>query len=66
MPGHPETLIDTVGYFFLLPNFCFMHFPVVDYRTLQRGYFADDVHAIQRRGSADDVPRDRSICSATG
>ncbi len=46
----PETLIDTAGYFFLLPNYCFMHFPVVDYRTMQRGYFADDVHAIQRRG----------------
>jgi hypothetical protein len=46
----PETLIDSVNYFFLLPNYCFMHFPVVDYRTLQRGYFADDVHAIQRRG----------------
>ena len=46
----PETLIDTISYFFLLPNYCFMHFPVVDYRTLQRGYFADDVHAIQRRG----------------
>lgn len=46
----PETLIDTVSYFFLLPNYCFMHFPVVDYRTLQRGFFADDVHAMQRRG----------------
>ncbi len=46
----PETLIDTVSYFFLLPNFCFMLFPVVDYRTWQRGYFADDVHALQRRG----------------
>ena len=46
----PESLIDTVSYFFLLPNFSFMHFPVVDYRTLQRGFFADDVHAIQRRG----------------
>ena len=46
----PETFIDAASYFFLLPNFCFMHFPVVDYRTLQRGYFADDVHAIQRRG----------------
>jgi hypothetical protein len=45
-----ETLVDTIGYFFLLPNFSFMHFPVVDYRTFQRGYFADDVHAIQRRG----------------
>jgi alginate O-acetyltransferase complex protein AlgI len=45
-----ETLIDTLGYFFLLPNLCFMHFPVVDYRTMQRGYFADDVHVLQRRG----------------
>lgn len=46
----PETLIDTLSYFFLLPNYCFMHFPVVDYRTMQRGYFADDVHSMQRRG----------------
>ncbi|MGC8643819.1 MAG: hypothetical protein ACP5XB_28495 [Isosphaeraceae bacterium] len=46
----PEALIDTINYFFLLPNYCFMHFPVVDYRTLQRGYFAADVHAMQRRG----------------
>ena len=46
----PQSLVDTIGYFFMLPNYCFMHFPVVDYQTLQRGYFADDVHAIQRRG----------------
>jgi hypothetical protein len=46
----PEGWVDTVSYFFLLPNFCFMHFPVVDYRTLKRGYFADDVHSIQGRG----------------
>jgi hypothetical protein len=46
----PETLVDTLSYFFLLPNYCFMHFPVVDYRTMQRGYFADDVHRMQRRG----------------
>ena len=45
-----ESLVDTVGYFFLLPNYCFPHFPVVDYRTLQRGYFAKDIHAIQRAG----------------
>jgi D-alanyl-lipoteichoic acid acyltransferase DltB (MBOAT superfamily) len=46
----PETLVDTLSYFFLLPNYSFMHLPVVDYRTMQRGYFADDVHRIQRRG----------------
>jgi D-alanyl-lipoteichoic acid acyltransferase DltB (MBOAT superfamily) len=46
----PESLIDTLCYFFLLPNFCFLHFPVIDYRTMQRGYFARDVHVIQRTG----------------
>ncbi len=46
----PEPLADTLGYFFVLPNYGFLHFPVVDYRTMQRGYFAADVHAIQRRG----------------
>jgi hypothetical protein len=45
-----ESLVDTLGYFFLLPNYCFLHFPVVDYRTLQRGYFAADIHTIQRSG----------------
>jgi alginate O-acetyltransferase complex protein AlgI len=46
----PENLVDTLSYFFLLPNFCFPLFPVVDYRTMQRGYFAGDVHVMQRRG----------------
>jgi len=46
----PETLTDTLSYFFLLPNYCFLHFPVVDYRTLQRGYFSKEVHATQRAG----------------
>jgi hypothetical protein len=46
----PQRLADTLSYFFLLPNYCFMHFPVVDYRTMQRGFFAADVHAMQRRG----------------
>lgn len=46
----PESPLDALAYFFLLPNLCFRHFPVVDYRTFQRGYFAADVHALQRRG----------------
>jgi hypothetical protein len=48
----PESPLDAISYFFLLPNYCFLHFPVVDYRTMQRGYFAADVHATQRRGLA--------------
>jgi len=46
----PEPLLDAFGYFFLLPNYCFLHFPVVDYRTLRRGYFAAEVHETQRVG----------------
>jgi len=46
----PEPLVDTLGYFFLLPNYAFMHFPVVDYRTLQRGHFAKEIHATQQTG----------------
>jgi hypothetical protein len=45
-----EPLADTLSYFFLLPNFAFPHFPVVDYRTLHRGYFARGIHEIQRSG----------------
>jgi hypothetical protein len=48
--NRPERLLDTLSYFFVLPNYCFLHFPVVDYKTFLRGYFADDIHSIQRRG----------------
>jgi alginate O-acetyltransferase complex protein AlgI len=45
-----ESLVDTLCYFLLLPNWVFPLFPVVDYRALQRGYFARGIHEIQRRG----------------
>ena len=46
----PETFGDALAYFFLLPNFAFVHFPVVDYRTFRRGYFAKDIHESQSDG----------------
>ncbi len=46
----PEPWVDAFGYFFLLPNYCFLHFPVVDYRTLARSHFAVDIHDSQRSG----------------
>jgi alginate O-acetyltransferase complex protein AlgI len=46
----PEPLVDTLGYFFLLPNYAFMLFPVIDYRTLKRSHFAADIHATQAGG----------------
>ena len=48
----PEPLGAAVGYFFLLPNYCFLHFPVVDYRTYRRSYFSAEVHEAQRSGLA--------------
>ncbi len=46
----PEPIVDTLGYFFLLPNYCFLHFPVVDYRTLNRSFCSTEIHATQRTG----------------
>ena len=46
----PEPLVDTLGYFFLLPNYAFMLFPVVDYRTFKRSHLAADVHETQAVG----------------
>jgi alginate O-acetyltransferase complex protein AlgI len=46
----PEPLVDALGYFFLLPNYAFLLFPVVDYRAYKRGYFAADIHEIQASG----------------
>jgi alginate O-acetyltransferase complex protein AlgI len=45
-----EPFGDALCYFFLLPNYSFPHFPVVDYRALQRGYFVRGIHEIQRAG----------------
>lgn len=46
----PERLTDALSYFFLLPNYCFLHFPVVDYKTFLRSYFSTDIHTTQRAG----------------
>jgi hypothetical protein len=45
-------LVDTVSYFFVLPNYVFPHFPVIDFRAFQRGYFIRGIHEIQRAGLA--------------
>jgi alginate O-acetyltransferase complex protein AlgI len=45
-----EPLVDTLSYFFILPNYVFPHFPVVDYRAFQRGYFARGIDEIQQAG----------------
>lgn len=37
-------------YFFPLPNFYFLLFPVIDFQTLRRTYYQRDIHAIAQQG----------------
>lgn len=46
----PATVWTRLSYFFLLPNVCFLLFPVVDYRTYRRTYYDSDSHAIYQKG----------------
>ncbi len=46
----PASVADAASYFVMLPNFCFLHFPVVDCAAMRRGYFAAEIHAVQRSG----------------
>lgn len=39
-----------LSYFFLLPNACFLLFPVVDWRTFQRTYYERPAHELHERG----------------
>ena len=48
----PESFMDFMNYFFLLPNFYFVLFPVIDYSTFKKSYYADDIHATAQRGVA--------------
>jgi D-alanyl-lipoteichoic acid acyltransferase DltB (MBOAT superfamily) len=42
--------VDAAAYFTLLPNACFVHFPVVDFRAFTRGYFSAPIRGIQSTG----------------
>jgi len=46
----PPSLKDFLTYFFMLPNYYFMLFPVVDYQTFRKGYFKRDIHTVAQQG----------------
>jgi alginate O-acetyltransferase complex protein AlgI len=50
MSRKPETLTDYLCYILLLPNFYFTLFPVVDYSTFKRTWYARDIHVIAQEG----------------
>ncbi|MBX3669631.1 MAG: hypothetical protein KF778_14620 [Rhodocyclaceae bacterium] len=44
------TPVQTLAYFFMLPNACFPLFPVIDYKTFRRNYYDDDAYRIYQVG----------------
>lgn len=46
----PATVWQRLSYFFLLPNVCFLLFPVVDYKTFRRSHYDSDATAIYQKG----------------
>ncbi|MCG3119045.1 MAG: hypothetical protein ALAOOOJD_01373 [bacterium] len=46
----PVGLVNTLSYFFLLPNVAFPLFPVVDYSAFRRTYYNEDEYRIYQTG----------------
>ncbi|MGC2109739.1 MAG: hypothetical protein WA655_09490 [Candidatus Korobacteraceae bacterium] len=46
----PANLKDYLSYFFLLPNYYFLFFPVVDFQTFRRSFFQRDIHPVAQQG----------------
>ncbi len=48
-PG-PAKLNDFLSYFFLLPNYYFLLFPVVDFQTFRNSFLRRDIHPVAQQG----------------
>ena len=46
----PATIWERLSYFFLLPNVCFLLFPVIDYQTFRRTYYDQPDQQIYQKG----------------
>jgi hypothetical protein len=46
----PASLKDYLSYFFILPNYYFMLFPVVDFHTFRKSWLKRDIHTIAEQG----------------
>jgi hypothetical protein len=49
LPG-PARLSEYLSYFFLLPNYYFVLFPVIDFQTFRKSYFKRDIHLVAWQG----------------
>jgi alginate O-acetyltransferase complex protein AlgI len=46
----PVSLKEYLSYFFLLPNYYFFLFPVIDFQTFRKSYFKRDIHPVAEQG----------------
>lgn len=46
----PARLLPFLSYFYILPNYCFALFPVIDFQTMRRTYYQRDTHEIAQQG----------------
>jgi alginate O-acetyltransferase complex protein AlgI len=46
----PARLVPFLSYFFLLPNYYFTLFPVIDFQTMRQTYYRRDIHEIAQQG----------------
>lgn len=46
----PFGLVEFGTYFFMLPNFYFLFFPVVDFQTMRQGFLRRNIHDIAQQG----------------
>ncbi len=46
----PASIWERLSFFFMLPNVCFLLFPVVDYKTYRRSHYQGEAHDIYQRG----------------
>ena len=46
----PASLKDFLSYFFILPNYYFLLFPVIDFQTLRKSYFQRNIHPVAQQG----------------
>lgn len=47
--GKPS-LTEFLAYFFILPNYFFLLFPVIDFKTMRLSYYRRDIHEVAQRG----------------
>ena len=49
LKGRPP-LKEYLAYFFILPNYYFWDFPIIDYKTMQLSYYKRNVHEVAQQG----------------